>query len=416
MKRATHRGEIFHTFYLNPVMQAKRTTDDYFPNLKLFSPQATQGGAYIAKLVLGDDAPLRVQLPRCTTKRGIVTTRSGQYTDLCFDAAANQQLIDWSLSLEARCIDMVYEKRRTWFSDEMGRDDIEAMLCPVSRLFRAGSKVLIRTSIPTGRRASSPVSVYNERQDLLDLDHIQESTILIPLVNISGIKFTSRSFELEIKLVQVMVMDEHPSPSNVCMIEPPSTDLPPSVNLQTPERAPPDDVGSEHKPSEVPVTPSAGSSEAPTPPPACAPLETPIDAPSNENADAAAPSEPAKQASESPTAHVQKVDAPAEGTVDSCSDVSSDNEAEDIVEGALEEVDITPGPSEMSLKDPKEVYATLYKAARLRAKDLKRRAAEALIETKRLRRKIQDNEWAIVDSSESDSDAEADSVPGYPSG
>ena len=144
MKPAANRGEISYTFCLKPVMQAKRTTDEYFPSLKLFSPQATQGGAYIARIALRDDSPLHVQLPRCTTKRGIVTTRSGQYTDLCFDAAANQELIYWSLKLEARCVDMVYDKRRTWFSEEMGREDIEAMLCPISRVFRAGSKILIR--------------------------------------------------------------------------------------------------------------------------------------------------------------------------------------------------------------------------------------------------------------------------------
>ena len=42
-------------------------------NLKLHSPIPIQGGSYLAKITLNDN-PVLFQMPKCSTKKGIVST------------------------------------------------------------------------------------------------------------------------------------------------------------------------------------------------------------------------------------------------------------------------------------------------------------------------------------------------------
>ena len=48
--------------------------------------------------------------------------------------------------------------------------------------------------------------VYDEDENNLTLDDIKEDTQIIPLIQLSGLKFTSHSFSLEFNLKQIMVL------------------------------------------------------------------------------------------------------------------------------------------------------------------------------------------------------------------
>ena len=386
------------------IMPPRAITTDYFENLRLHSPQPTQGGAYIANLALVNEGGLHVQLPKCSTRRGILTTQSSRYADLCFEAAANQELIDWVLELENKCVDLVFEKRRTWFTEEMSRDDIEAMASPVARMYRGGANVLLRVTVPRAKRTSATTCVvYNQDQEEIGLEAITSDSEIIPLVAVAGVKFTTRSIEIELKLVQAMLLTAEPSVSEQCLITLPGTE-----QVKTDH----DTAGSEasaqeDQPAQTEALTPAGS----------APEETTSEgrsSPMQELKQKQEPESPIEPESEEATVVTEAVELPSETTQHTevetqpiCTDdegaVVSESDDQD---SELREVEVSnPGEGHVELLDPQEVYANLYKAARARAKTFKKRAIQAAMEAARIKREIGEKDWALIDSSESEDEA-----------
>ena len=46
---------------------------------------------------------------------------------------------------------------------------------------------------------------YNEQETSIDIEKLEVSDYIIPLIIINGIKFSSKSFEIDIRLLQMMV-------------------------------------------------------------------------------------------------------------------------------------------------------------------------------------------------------------------
>jgi hypothetical protein len=197
------------------------TADDAFPfsALVLGSPRPVQGGAHFTQASLGPGRPLYVQFPRCSLKQGIVTTKRACYCDLMYDKAQAETLITWLLSLESAAQEQIFRRRDTWFHTDLSRDDVESMLTPMSRLYRSGRSLLIRAHLRIDKLNGRPrCTAYDEREAAVDLEGLDPEATLIPLVLIDGVKFSSRSFEIEVKLVQLMVLDPRPEPATACLI------------------------------------------------------------------------------------------------------------------------------------------------------------------------------------------------------
>ena len=94
------------------------------------------------------------------------------------------------------------------------------MMSPIFRLYRSGTKLLIRSYIDVGQQNNiDKCLAYNESKLQVSLDTVEEDTPIIPLVLFEGIKFTTKSFEIVIKLVQIMVLDKLEDHSQVCLIK-----------------------------------------------------------------------------------------------------------------------------------------------------------------------------------------------------
>ena len=146
-----------------------------------------------------------------------------------------ERLITWLLALEGAAQDQIYKRRDTWFHNELSRDDVESMLTPMSRLYRSGRSLLIRTSLRTDKSTGQPkCTVYDEREAPVALATMDPDATVIPLVLIDGVKFSARSFEIDVRLVQLMVLDPRPEPATTCLIRHSSAGLdiavPPSVS------------------------------------------------------------------------------------------------------------------------------------------------------------------------------------------
>jgi hypothetical protein len=178
-----------------------------FNSITLANPQAIQGGSFFTKLSVGLDKPLYIQLSKCTTKQNIVDVMRGKYCDLMYERNDDVELMNWIEKFEHTCQDKINEKKSLWFQTELSRDDIETMMSPMTRIYKSGKNILIRTHLNTNKHTGKDKYLaYDENEQPVDLDTITSDKYIIPLILIDGIKFSSRSFEIEIKLIQIMVI------------------------------------------------------------------------------------------------------------------------------------------------------------------------------------------------------------------
>ena len=205
-------------------MEIIKTTDDSFnfKILNLETPQPTQGGAFFTKFSIGEHSnPFYVQFPKCLTKQGIVITKRGKYCDLLYERSEqHESFIKWVEGLETICKDKINEKKELWFSGDYTADDIDYMMSPITRIYKSGKYILIRVYLNLNKHTTElKCLAYNENEVNVDLSTIDTETYIIPLLLIDGIKFSSKNFELDIKLTQIMVLDKPLNVNTVCLIK-----------------------------------------------------------------------------------------------------------------------------------------------------------------------------------------------------
>jgi hypothetical protein len=188
-----------------------------FSNISLAHPVGIQGGAYFTKLEC-NKKPLYIQTPKSLTRQGILKSGKKYYSDLMFDKNS-ETLIHWFENLEEKCKKLIYEKKDAWFQGNLEENDIENAFNPLIRVYKSGKFYLLRTNIKNTKDDSPAVKIYNENQIILDISSITHETNIISILEIQGIKFTSRNFQVEIELKQVMVLDNEPI-FDSCLIKP----------------------------------------------------------------------------------------------------------------------------------------------------------------------------------------------------
>ena len=186
-----------------------------FTKLSLAHPVGIQGGAYFTKIEY-NSKPLYIQTFKSQTRQGIVKTGKKYYCDLMFDKNA-ATLISWFENLEERCQKLIFDRRDTWFQNNLEESDIETAFNSTIRVYKSGKYYLVRTNVKSHN--STPfVKIYNENEIPLTPDDIKDGTNVISILEIQGIKFTARNFQIEIDLKQIMVLNDEPLFDN-CLIK-----------------------------------------------------------------------------------------------------------------------------------------------------------------------------------------------------
>lgn len=198
----------------------KPTQEFEFNKITLGNPLPIQGGAFFSKVIFSDnEKELFIQLPKCTTKQAIITTKRGKYCDLMYARDENEPFFNWLEKLETVFHGLIDKNKNLWFTGDYSKDDIENMMSPITRMYKSGAYILIRVYINSNKHTGEDkCSVYNEDEVNIDINTIVPETNIIPLVLIDGVKFTSRSFELDIKLSQIMVLKEPINTFKKCLI------------------------------------------------------------------------------------------------------------------------------------------------------------------------------------------------------
>ena len=361
-----------------------------FKKLSLAHPVGIQGGAYFTKIEY-NGKPLYIQTCKSKTRQGIVKTGKKYYCDLMFDTTA-ASLISWFENLEETCQKLIFEKRDTWFENKLEENDIEAAFNSTIRVFKSGKNYLVRANVKNHN--NSPfVKIYNENQLPLIPSDIDEKIDIISILEILGIKFTSRNFQVETDLKQVMVLDNEPLFDN-CLIKPTNSkinELKEEIPLERlPEITNFDNVLDLSESSIQPVLESRPHTSI---------LE--------ESISEVKPLQPDASASIIHNEIFEGID-----------NINLDLEFEDLNEDIEENinelkeidnitVDLDNGLETIQLKKPNQVYFELYKAARVKAKLAKKNALVAYLEAKNIKKTYMLDE--LIES-DSDIDAEIDDV------
>lgn len=183
------------------------TREFQFNQLALTSPISVSGGAHFSKILM-NKLPLYIQTPKCKTKQGIVKSGKKMYADLVF-THDDEEFIQWLETLETTVRKLIFDNRTKWFDVELSEEDIENYFAPTIKIFKSGKMYLVRVnanSKTSGAITMSNMKIYDETEQPVEMDAIDDKTTMITIVEIQGVKCSSKSFQIEIEIKQIMVL------------------------------------------------------------------------------------------------------------------------------------------------------------------------------------------------------------------
>jgi hypothetical protein len=394
-----------------------------YDKITLANPQPVQGGSYFTKVTVADDKPLYLQFPKCITKQAIVTTKRGKYCDIMYERDRHEELINWIENFENACQERLNDKKEMWFHSDLSRDDIESMMSPIARMYKSGKYILIRTYINSSKQTGQDKCMaYDENETIIELDLIEPDRYIIPLLLIDGIKFSSRSFEIDIKLTQIMVLDNVVEITNTCMIRHAKPDK--LINADTAVADITDtevaditdtevaDITEDNNKDSAVVLDTLGDSDECILHNVCGgqtsvehlekiqdthDIENVEESAANDGEQLESPSikeEPSNEQLNSPPSNLDE-------TVEQT--LGKTEEGINMLEEVTLEID--DNIESITLKNPNEVYYEIYRAARVKAKHMRQVAVEAHLEAKEIKSK-----YMLSDIDDSDDDF--DFIPG----
>ena len=182
-----------------------------FSKVILTHPESLHGGSFFTKLNINNDM-LYLQTPKCISKQGVaISSGKKSYIDLMF-SSDDSAFIEFMENLEKSCVEKIHEKKNSWFTNDIDLNDIENAFTATLRPYKAGKFYLLRANIaPSKNLVKLPTCfVFDESENSLTLEDIKPENELITVLEIQGIKFTSKSFQFEIILRQALIVANKP--------------------------------------------------------------------------------------------------------------------------------------------------------------------------------------------------------------
>jgi hypothetical protein len=376
-----------------------------FSKITLAHPITIQGGAYFTRIEM-NKKPLYIQTLKSLTKQGIIKLGKKHYSDLLFDNTS-AELINWFENLEDKCHKLIYEKKDEWFQGNLEENDVESAFSPIMRIYKSGKFYLLRANLKNTKDNQPILRIYDENENILTTSDINNETEIISILEIQGIKFTSRNFQLEIEVKQMMVINKEPIFEN-CLIKTNSPKKIQSINTIQEEN----NITLEHLANNDLANNDLANND----------LETinNILENSNDTMDVLEEIEHLPEISLEMDLEKQSLE---KNDISNNLDMSSN---EEIIDISFEELETIPNNDDeltevdyfnfnleddhtVKLRPPNEVYFDLYKEAREKAKQAKKNAILAYLEAKNIRKTYM-IDYIDESDGEADFDAEIDDV------
>jgi hypothetical protein len=182
------------------IFEADQNFD--FSKLSLGTPFNVLKGTFFTKLFY-NNKPFFIQTPKSLTKQGIVKNKKKSSCDLMF-TNNDDIFINWVENLESKCHQLLYEKGTNWFENKMELSDIESTFQSPLKLFKSGKFYLMKTNVKNG------IKIYNENNTVISQDEITTENTIISIVEVQGIEFSTRNFQIEFEMKQTMLVSPDP--------------------------------------------------------------------------------------------------------------------------------------------------------------------------------------------------------------
>ena len=187
----------------------KINSDFQYNNITIQEPKGVQGGLSYTTKIMFEKEPLFIQTKKCVTKNGFVTTGKKTYIDLMF-SRDDEYMLEWIENLEERLQDLIYENSSDWFENELSKSDIEDSFLPSLKPYKSGKYYLLRcfTTYNINNITSNNLKIYDEDNNDLSVEDIKENSNIITILQVNDIKFTSKNFQIDFLVKQVMLINE----------------------------------------------------------------------------------------------------------------------------------------------------------------------------------------------------------------
>jgi len=170
-----------------------------FNKVVLLSPTASSGNHFIKFSI--NESPLYIQPPKCKTKHGFTKVGKKTGCELLF-TNENDSFIQWMENLETYCYSYIYKNREQWFNMEMEMQDIENYFISPLKTYKSGTCYVLKSHVPV-----LGTKIYDENETDVDPSTILENTNVITILEVQGIRCSARSFQIEIILKQMMILN-----------------------------------------------------------------------------------------------------------------------------------------------------------------------------------------------------------------
>lgn len=212
-----------------------------FKSISLGTLNSISSGSFFSR-IFSNSKTLFIQTPKSLTKQGFTKSGKKIYCDLMF-TNQDEIFVNWIENLESTCQQLIYDKRGSWFTTEetMDMNDIENAFTSPIKLYKSGKYYLIRVNIKNN------IKIFDESGKQLETEDVKSEMHIISVIEIRGIRFASKNFQIELEMKQCMVVSPDPFLES-CFIKAP---LAKAVNNNRPLQVKPAFVA----PPPLPVTP-----------------------------------------------------------------------------------------------------------------------------------------------------------------
>lgn len=185
-----------------------------FDKLNLSKPSSVGGGVFFMKYTF-EGSPLYIKTPKCLLKSQKTSTNSTTATastakkthcDFIF-SRDDEEFLQWMENLENISQQKIFQNRESWFETSLEIDDIENSFTSPIRPYKSGKFYLLRANLAT-RMGKTVLRIYDENGNDVSIDSIGENTDVLTILEVQGIRCSTRSFQIDIELKQMMVLDK----------------------------------------------------------------------------------------------------------------------------------------------------------------------------------------------------------------
>jgi len=176
-----------------------------FSKMVLLTPNIISGGNFFIKFKM-EEEPIYIELPKCKTRQGIFKTGKKYSCDLLF-SNENETFIQWMDNLETICKKRLFENRDKWFENGIEEEDLENLFVSPLKIHKSIKNYMLKTNVPTSQNSTCSLKVYNENREEINIETIDENTTVLSILEIQGIKCSSRNFQVEMEIKQMMTIN-----------------------------------------------------------------------------------------------------------------------------------------------------------------------------------------------------------------